>query len=77
MHRNPIIAPMYEKGGPSNIAFTLSLGYKDPRGVTAKYHNHMKVNEYVKLVKKKKQLKVAYNKIDVDEYVSWANNDRE
>ena len=54
-HRNPILAPMYEKGGPKNIAFTLSLGYKDPRGVTAKYHNFM----------------------NVDEYVSWAKNDRE
>ena len=54
-HRNPILAPMYEKGGPKNIAFTVSLGYKDPRGITAKYHNFMKV----------------------DEYVSWAKNDRE
>ena len=54
-HRNPILAPMYEKGGPKNIAFTLSLGYKDPKGVTAKYHNFM----------------------NVDEYVSWAKNDRE
>ena len=54
-HRNPILAPMYEKGGPKNIAFTVSLGYKDPRGVTAKYHNYM----------------------NIDEYVSWAKNDRE
>ena len=55
VNKNPILAPMYEKGGPKNIAFTLSLGYKDPKGVTAKYHNFM----------------------NVDEYVSWAKNDRE
>ena len=73
-HRNPILAPMYEKGGPKNIAFTLSLGYKDPRGVNG-LANRIKVNDVS--WSNKKELKIKHNKMNIDEYVSWANNDRE
>tara|TARA_B100000212_G_scaffold9771_1_gene7250 strand:- start:157 stop:1068 length:912 start_codon:yes stop_codon:yes gene_type:complete len=75
VHRNPILAPMYEKGGPSNIAFTLSLGYKDPSGVNG-LANRMKVNKYESLTNKN-QLTIKHNKMNIDEYVSWAKNDRE